>query len=376
MRIETQSIHAGEKHETGHRAVTAPIYPSTIYRHRANSHEPAGHVYTRASNPNRESLEELLTTLEHGKRAAAFSSGMAASTAVFQALEPGVHVVLPEDVYHGTRELLTGLMKRWMLDTSFVDMTDLTKVNEALKANTRLIWIETPSNPMLHITDIRKVCEIASSRNITVCADNTWASPILQNPLDLGVDLVMHSSTKYLSGHSDILSGAVITKNENGIFENIRSIQQISGAVPSPFDCWLLQRSIKTLPYRMRGHCENAGRIAGFLQGHPKVERVFYPGLESHPGHEIARSQMNGFGGMVSFQIKGSGIDALKITSSTKIIANATSLGGVESLWEQRVRSEADDTKTPENLIRLSVGLEHPEDLIEDIIKGLGSMIS
>ncbi|MEX2403632.1 MAG: aminotransferase class I/II-fold pyridoxal phosphate-dependent enzyme [Balneolales bacterium] len=367
MRIETKSIHAGAKNDTDNRAVTAPIYPSTIYRHKDDSADPAGHVYTRASNPNRESLEELLTVLEQGKKAAAFASGMAASTAIFQALEPGVHVILPLDVYHGTRELLTGLMKRWNLDTSFVDMTDLDKVGSAIQHNTRLIWIETPSNPMLHITDIKKVCELASSRDITVCVDNTWSSPALQNPLDLGANLVMHSSTKYLSGHSDILSGAVVTKEENEIFENIRSIQQISGAVPSPQDCWLLQRSIKTLPYRMRGHCGNAGKIAVFLNDHPKVERVFYPGLQSHPGHLIAQSQMSDYGGMISFQIKGTGNDAMKITSSAKIITNATSLGGVESIWEQRVRSEAENTQTPANLIRLSVGLEHPDDLIEDI---------
>ncbi|MEX2395593.1 MAG: PLP-dependent transferase [Balneolales bacterium] len=371
MRIETEAIHGGERVDTDNRSVTAAIYPSTIYRHHDDSGEPAGHVYTRASNPNRESLEELLTVLEHGKKTAAFSSGMAASTTVFQALEPGMHVIIPEDVYHGTRELITGLMKRWKLESSFVDMTDPDKIAGTVQDNTRLIWIETPSNPMLHITDIKKVCELASSRNITVCVDNTWASPALQNPLNLGADLVMHSSTKYLSGHSDILSGAVITKQENELFSNIRAIQQNSGAVPSPNDCWLLQRSIKTLPYRMRGHCGNARRVATFLNEHPKVERVYYPGLESHSGHHIARSQMSDFGGMISFQVKGSGDDALKVTSAARLIANATSLGGVESIWEQRIRSEAEDTQTPPNLIRLSVGLEHPDDLIEDIDNAL-----
>ncbi|MEX0685439.1 MAG: PLP-dependent transferase [Balneolales bacterium] len=370
MHIETLSIHGGEKLDENARSVTSPIYPSTIFRHQ-DTLDNAGHVYTRASNPNRDNLEDLLTELEHGQHAAAFSSGMAATTAVFQSLEPGAHVILPQDVYHGTRVLLTGLMKRWNLHASFVDMTSPEALQEAIKETTRLIWIETPSNPMLHITDIKKVSEIGSDHNIIVCSDNTWASPALQNPLELGADLVMHSSTKYLSGHSDILSGAIISNEDSEIFRNIRSIQQTSGAVPSPFDCWLLQRSIKTLPYRMRGHCENAGKIARFLNDHLKVEQVYYPGLESHSGHAIAKSQMKGFGGMISFRIKGNADEALRVTSSSRIIANATSLGGVESLWEQRIRSEAENSKTPANLIRISVGLEHPDDLIEDIDRAL-----
>ncbi|MEX0928363.1 MAG: aminotransferase class V-fold PLP-dependent enzyme, partial [Balneolales bacterium] len=307
MHIETQSIHAGEKTDVNARSVTSPVYPSTMFRHQDEAGGPSGYIYTRASNPNRDNLEQLLATLEHGSQAAAFASGMAASTAVFQSLDPGAHVMVSDDVYHGTRLLLTGLMKRWNLESSFVDTTDPQQIRESIQKTTRLIWIETPSNPMLHITDLEKIAEIASAHNIIVSVDNTWASPALQNPLDHGADLVMHSATKYLSGHSDILSGAVITKAESPIFDRIRAIQGGSGAVPSPFDCWLLQRSIKTLAYRMRGHSENAGKVARFLEAHPVVEQVYYPGLPSHPGHDIATRQMSGYGGMISFSIKGNG---------------------------------------------------------------------
>lgn len=371
MKFETRSIHAGEREDPGTGSVISPVYPSTIFRHEDDESRSAEFVYTRAANPNRSNLETLVASLENGKNAAAFSSGMAATAAVFQSLEPGDHVIVSDDLYHGTRVLLNDIMKRWKLDTSYVDTTDPDNIIKAANTKTRLVWIETPTNPMLHITDIKKVCELAREQYWMVCVDNTWASPVLQNPLNLGADLVMHSATKYLSGHSDILAGVVITKEESEFFARIRSIQVGGGAVPSSFDCWLLQRSIKTLQYRMRGHCENAGRIAEFLKGHPVIEDVFYPGLPSHPGHDIAKKQMNGFGGMVSFMVKGSGDDAMRITSSADLIANATSLGGVESLWEQRVRSEPEGTQVSPRLIRLSVGLEHPDDLIADIDKAL-----
>ncbi|HEY0899260.1 MAG TPA: PLP-dependent transferase, partial [Sphingobacteriaceae bacterium] len=232
---------------------------------------------------------------------------------------------------------------------------------------TRLLWIESPSNPLLKISDIQAICKIARSRGLMVACDSTFATPILQQPLEMGVDIIMHSTTKYLSGHSDVLGGALITKSDNDFWKRIRSIQELSGAVPSPFDCYLTVRGIKTLPYRMRGHVEHAGKLSEFLKNHPMVEKVYYPGLLDHPGYEIANNQMKGPGGMLSFLIRGGAEEALKLVKSVKVFTNATSLGGVESLMEQRASAEGPDTKTPPNLIRVSVGLENIDDLIEDL---------
>jgi cystathionine gamma-synthase len=290
---------------------------------------------------------------------------------VFQALEPGDHVLVPSDVYAGNRSLIKKVMQPWNLEADFIDMTDLDNINGALRDGTRLIWVETPSNPLMNITDIQAVCELAQKNDLLTCVDNTWPSPVNQLPLRLGADLVLHSTTKYFGGHSDILGGAVVAKQRAGIFERIRQVQQLAGAVPSPRDCWLLCRSTRTLSYRMRGHNEHAVQLAGYLQGHHRVKKVFFPGIETHPGHEIAKKQMTGFGGMISFLIDGNADDALTIVAGSKIIKRATSLGGVESTWEHRRSSEGKGSVAPENLIRISVGLEHPNDLIEDLERAL-----
>lgn len=262
-------------------------------------------------------------------------------------------------------------MVRWGLESSFIDMTSVETIEEHIRPNTRLIWIETPSNPLMRITDIRAVAELAKSRNLLTVADNTWPTPVNQLPLELGVDLVLHSTSKYFGGHSDILGGAVIAKKEDDFFERVRLNQKMGGAVPSPQDCWMLSRSTRTLAYRMRGHNEHAAKVAEFLTNHPKIADVYYPGLASHRGHEIAQKQMSGFGGMISFIVDGDQKESIEIVGRSKLIKRATSLGGVESTWEHRQSSEGEGSVTPENLIRISVGLEHPDDIIEDLEQAL-----
>ena len=303
----------------------------------------------------------------------AFSSGSAATMSVFQALKPGDHVIAPDDVYHGTSHMLKSIMKDWQLDFSFVDTTDIESIKSAIKSNTRMIFIETPSNPLLKITDIKSVADLAHDHDAIAVCDNTWATPILQRPFELGIDLIVHSNTKYMGGHSDVLGGAVIAKEMNDFSERIKNIQTSAGAVPSPFDSWLVLRGIQTLPYRMRGHCENAMKVAQFLKTVPNVSKINYPGLEEHPGHNIANQQMSLFGGMISFQIKGDRTDAMQLVTRTKVFKRATSLGGVESLIEHRASVEQPDTKTPQNLIRVSVGLEHSDDLIKDLDEALNN---
>jgi cystathionine gamma-synthase len=313
-------------------------------------------------------LESVLASLESAAACAAFSSGAAAITAVFQALKPGDEVLISDDVYSGTRAIANLIMTQWQLHIRYVQPENM--LAEATPA-TRLLWLETPSNPMLRIADIKSIATAARARGILTLVDNTWATPLLQQPLLLGADLVVHSATKYLGGHSDILGGAVMAADVEGIFKQIRIIQTFGGAVPSPFDCWLLVRSIKTLPLRLERQVANAQRIASFLEGHPLVEKVFYPGLASHPNYDLAQTQMRGPGAMISFQVKGGRAEALKTVGAAKLIIHATSLGGVESTWEQRATSEGPLSQTPQNLIRLSVGAEHVEDLMADISQAL-----
>lgn len=369
--IETTAIHAGMEPDNEFRSVVPPVYPSTIFEHPDSGLDHNAFSYTRHDNPNRSRLEKMLAQLEGGSEAAAFSSGMAASAAVFQALKPGDHVLGPLDLYHGTRSQLVRMAGEWNLECDFTDMTNIDAFAGSVRENTRLIWVETPSNPLLQIVDLEALARLAKEKNCMVCADNTWATPVLQRPLELGIDLVMHSTTKYLGGHSDLLGGAVIGIS-GSFFERIRNNQRMMGAVPSPFDCWMLQRSIHTLPYRMRGHCENAAKIAGYLAGHPRIETVYYPGLDSHPGHDIAARQMSGFGGMLSFLYRGDAKETLAVVGRSRLITRATSLGGVESTWEHRYSSEGPESPTPRNLVRLSVGLEHPDDLLEDLEQALG----
>lgn len=343
------------------------IEMSTIYEHRKGVHKEGDRKYTRLSNPNRDQLENVIKELESGEHCAAFSSGMAAISSVFQAIESGAHVLVPDDVYFGTRKLVWEFAERWNLDVDFIDMTDLDVVQSSLKENTKFIWIETPSNPRLMITDVVEVSKLAKSKGAIVAVDNTWPTPYNMRPLELGADVVVHSTTKYLGGHSDILGGAVITKGNKELFEKIRTVQVVQGAVPSPQDSWLLSRSIRSFPYRMRAHNENARKVASFLSKHPKVKVVYYPGLESHPGHKIAKAQMDDFGGMISFLVEGGADTAIKIVAASEMIKAATSLGGIESIWEHRKSSEGENSPTPDNLIRLSVGLEHVDDIIKDL---------
>jgi len=371
MKIETIAIHAGNSSDTNTKAVVQPITLSTTFERAEDGSYPAGYIYTRASNPNRTSLENVLAKLEGGEEGCAFSSGNAAGAAVFQSLEPGSHIIAPEDMYHGLKALMNEVFGR-TLDMSFINLSDIKALEKTIKPHTtKLIWIETPSNPLLKISDIQAICELAHQHQITVCCDNTFATPVFQRPLDLGADLVMYSSTKYFGGHSDVLGGALITKTKNEQWEKIKSIQTLSGAVPSPFDCYMTVRGLKTLPYRMRGHAENAMKIAAFLKDHPKIEDVFYPGLSSHPQHDIAKKQMSAFSGMLSFTLKDGEAEARRVANSLKIIVQATSLGGVESLIEHRASVEGPHTKTPFNLLRLSVGLENIEDLISDLEQAL-----
>jgi len=371
MRFETRAIHAGFDIENHSRSIIPPLEPATNFEHAKGGSKEGDFKYTRHANPNRLQWENVLAELEEGQAAAAFSSGMAAATAVFQSLQPGDHIIVPYDMYTGNRQLIKRLMQPWALEADFVDMSEPQNVADAIRESTRLIWVETPSNPLLNITDISAVRDIADKHNILICVDNTWATPVNQLPLKLGVDLVLHSTSKYFGGHSDILGGAIIARDEDGIFKRIREIQKMAGAVPSPRDCWLLARSARTLSYRMKGHNKHAAILADFLNQHPAVEQVFYPGLQSHSGHEIVQKQMRGFGGMISFLIKGHADDALKMVAGSRLIKRATSLGGVESTWEHRQSSEGEGSKAPENLIRISVGLEHPDDLTEDLEQAL-----
>lgn len=378
MNPETIAARASHHVDPATGAILAGIQPSTTFERDADGSYPTGNVYSRIGNPTRQQLEDVLASLEGGDVCAAFSSGSAATAAVFQSLSAGDHVIVPADCYHGTANLLRDIFARWNLESTFVDATDPDEVKQAIKSNTKLVWVETPSNPMLKISDISAIADIAHKAGATCVCDNTWATPLLQRPLDLGADLVVHSTTKYLGGHSDVLGGAVIAQNSlsnnrtGTAFNLIKEIQGTYGAVPSAFDCWLLLRGIRTLHLRMRAHCENAGQIARFLSDHPKVEAVHYPGLPSHPGHAIAAKQMKDFGGMLSLQISGGSDEAMRVAGDLKLFTRATSLGGTESLIEHRASIEGPDTATPDNLLRMSVGIEHVDDLLEDLSQALG----
>ncbi len=373
MKIETRAVHAGRRIDPATGAVTPPIHLSTTFERTAEGEYPLGFSYSREDNPNRRALEECLADLEGGKEALAFSSGLAVVSAVAQGLEPGDHIAAPDDVYWGLRKVLGNVFGKAGLETSYVDMTKLDEVRAALRPTTRLIWVETPSNPLMKVTDLAAIAGLARSaapNAITVC-DGTFATPVLQRPLDCGIDMVAHSTTKYLSGHSDVVGGALITRHPNYLFERARLAQHYGGAVPSPFDCWLSLRGIDTLPYRMRGHCENAARIAKCLREHPRVEAVHYPGLSDHPGHEIAARQMSAFGGMLSFQVRGGRAEAMAVAARCRLFIRATSLGGAHSLIEHRASVEGPQSRTPQNLLRVSVGLEHADDLLEDLQQAL-----
>jgi len=370
MQIETIAIHAGNKNDKETGAVIQPITMSTTFLREADGSYPSGYIYSRSANPNRTQLENVLAKLENGADAAAFSSGNAAAMSVFQSLEPSTHIICPDDMYHGLRNQLKNLFAG-VLEFDFIDVNDDKVLWNHIRPNTVLIWLETPSNPLLKVTDIEKVVAIAKKQNIKVAVDNTFATPVCQQPLALGADLVMHSSTKYFGGHSDLMGGALITAEKSDWWQKIRDVQGYGGAIPSPMDCYYLVRSIKTLPYRVKGHVQNAQLLAKYLEKHPKIESVMYPGLQSHPQHQIAKSQMRYYGGMLSFCVKGGAKDAIMVISKLKLFTVATSLGGVETLIEHRASVEGPDTKTPQNLLRVSVGLEHIDDLIADMEQAL-----
>ena len=370
-KFETLAVHAGHSVDIGTGAVTEAIHLSTTFERDADGGYSRGFLYSRNHNPNRNGLEAALAALEGGAAGAAFGSGLAAVTAIFQGLMPGDHVIAPVDIYHGTANVLKHLFAKWGVTASFVDMTNLDGVRNALSPQTKIIWIETPSNPLLQCVDIAAIAEIAYRHGARAIADNTFASPVLQRPLALGCDMVMHATTKYLGGRSDVLGGAVVSRLDDEQFAQLRTAQLFGGAVPSPFDCWLVMRSLPTLPYRMQAHCANAQKVAEFLQRHAKVSVVHYPGLPDNPFHAVASRQMSCFGGMLSFEVKGGKDAAMALAAHVEIFTRATSLGGVESLIEHRASIEGPESKTPQGLLRVSVGLENADDLIDDLSSAL-----
>ena len=365
-KFATLAIKSVENHFESSEPVSTPIYLSSTYKRSSDGSYNNDLVYSRSDNPNRSIVEKSIAQLENGKYSFAFSSGMAAINAVFQSLKCGDHIILPNDIYYAIKKLLEQVFKRWKLTFDFVDMSDLKAIEKAIKVSTVLVWVESPSNPQLKISDIEAISNIAHKNNAICCVDNTWATPVLQNPLRLGADIVMHSSTKYFGGHSDVIGGALVLNNEK-LADKIKDIQVLSGAVPSPFDCWLIARGIQTLHLRITKQSENAYKLAQFFKNHSKVEKVLYPGFESHPQHLLAKKQQkNGFGAMLSVLIKGSEKEVFKISTQLKYFTTATSLGGVESLVEHRKSVEGTNNTTPNNLLRISLGIEHIDDLIED----------
>ena len=375
MRIETLAARAGHAIDPSTGAVTPPIHLSTTFERERDGSYRQGHVYARTSNPGRQLLESALAQLEGGTSAIAFSSGLAATHAVFQALGPGDHVLVPEDAYYGTLRLVREIFGPWGLESDACDMSDLAAIERLLRPNTKVLWIETPSNPLLRVVDIAALASIAHRVGARCVVDNTWATPLLQRPFELGADVVMHSTTKYLGGHSDLIGGALVVRTDDEYATRLRTLQGLGGAVPSPFDCWLLVRGMRSLSWRMRGHCENAHAVARFLAGHAAIEAVHYPGLPSHPGHAIAARQMRAFGGMLSIQVRGGEQAAIDLTNRLELFTRATSLGGPESLIEHRASVEGPTTISPRNLLRVSVGLENVEDLIEDLGRALETVI-
>lgn len=371
MRIETLAVKTGMDPDGTSRAIAPPITLSTTFERGEDGSYPGGFDYSRSGNPNRAVLEAALAALEGGPEAVAFPSGMAATFAVIFSLSPGDHVVAADDAYYGTGVLLRDLFAERGIEASFVDMTDLDAVRSAMRPNTRLVWMETPSNPLIRISDIEAIAGIAREGGAISCCDNTWATPLLQRPLDLGMDLVMHSTTKYFGGHSDVTGGAVIVRESGGTLEALRKTQKDGGLVPSPFDAWLTRRGLESLAARMAMHCSNAMELARFLDAHPRVARVYYPGLRDDPGHALAARQMSDFGGMLSFDVAGGREEAFAVAANVKVIARATSLGGTHSLIEHRASVEGAATRAPENLLRMSVGLEHVDDLKEDLDRAL-----
>jgi cystathionine gamma-synthase len=373
MKLETLAVHAGREPDPSTGAVREPIHLATTFERGADGNYPHGYNYSRTGNPNRSALEQAVAALEGGHEAVAFASGSAATLAVFTLAAAGGRVVCSSDCYHGTAKQLREILPRWGGSAEFVDTTDLDATRRALEPGATLLWVETPSNPLLRVSDVAALAGLARAHGALLGCDNTFASPVLQQPLGLGADLVMHSTTKYLGGHSDVLGGIVVAREAGAPLERLRDFQGTGGGVPSPFDCWLLLRSLPTLPLRVRQQAANALAVARFLAADPRVERVHYPGLENHPGHALAGRQMlGGYGAVVSFQVPGDARQALAVAARAKLFTRATSLGGVESLIEHRASVEGPLSRTPPNLLRTSIGLEHEADLVADLDQALG----
>jgi cystathionine gamma-synthase len=374
MRFETRAVHAGQEPESAFGAVNVPIYQTSTYA-QPEVGKPKRFDYARTGNPTREALETVLASLEGGKHGLSFASGMAAEATLLLTLRPGDHVLLANDVYGGTYRLLARVLADWGVAHDVVDMTDLAAFRSAVRDETRVVWVETPTNPLLKVIDIAAAAELAHGAAAMCVVDNTFATPYLQRPLELEADVVVHSVTKYLGGHSDLVGGAVVT-NDDALADRLAFLQNAVGAVPGPMDCYLALRGVKTLALRMEAHCRGARRIAEFLSQHPRVTRVHFPGIPGHPGFEVAVRQMKDFGGMVSFEV-GSKDEAVRVVQRTKLFFLAESLGGVESLIEvpapmTHASVSGSPLAVPDNLIRLSVGIEHPDDLVADLEQALG----
>lgn len=377
--FETLAIHAGQEPEATTGAVVVPIFQTSTYVQEGLGKPKLGYDYSRADNPTRKAYEDCIAALENGRFGTSYGSGMAAINNCMYLLKSGDEVIVGDDTYGGTFRFFTKVMDSFGIVPRFVDTTDLSTVEAAFTDKTRMVWIETPSNPLLKLSDLRALADLSRSRNAYLVVDNTFMSPYFQKPLDLGAHIVVHSATKYLGGHSDVIGGALVTNDEE-IHERMKFCQKSVGAIPGPFDAWLTLRSLKTLAIRMRAHEENAGKLARFLEAHPQVERTIYPGLASHPHHELAKQQMSGFGGMISFVAKGGLDKARHILESTKIFALAESLGGVESLIEHPAimthasipKERREEIGVHDGLIRLSVGIETYQDLENDLAQALG----
>jgi cystathionine gamma-synthase len=371
MHPESLLAHAGYDGDSETSAVIPPIHLATTFAREAESSMPGEFFYSRASNPTRQAFESLMTRLEEGEQSFAFSSGMAASAAVFACLYPGARVILPSDMYFGVRKLANDHLARWGVVLDVVDMKDLDATAEAIHAGCDLVWIETPSNPMVDIVDIAAISRLARDAGAVSVVDGTWTTPLIQKPLDLGAHAVVHSATKYLSGHSDVLGGVVVVGHDFPWPDVLKSHQQTVGSVMDPFSAWLAMRGMRTLAIRLASQCHNAMALSAMLAATQGVERVHYPGLKTHAGHELAARQMRAFGGMLSFEVEGGRDRAMEVVRRCRLFKAATSLGGTESLIEHRASIEENST-TPEGLIRVSAGIEHSEDLLHDLARALG----
>jgi cystathionine gamma-synthase len=377
-RLETQSVHAGRVVDLGTGAVAPPIHLSTTFERDADGTYPRGFAYTTFNNPNRQWLEEAINELEGGACAIASATGMAAISSALSALKPGERVIVSRDLFQGTARFINDQLKGWGIEADIVDTTEPDQVAAAISPATRMIWIDTPSNPLVRTTDISAISAIARTKGIFVAVDSTFATFVHQRPLALGADVVVYAATKYMAGHSDVVSGLAVFREKGHLYERSRAFQINVGLSPSPFDCWLVHRGLKTLPLRMRAHSANALAVALFLSTHPRVERVYYPGLQADPGHAVAKRQMSGgFGGMLSVTVHGGRQAAMAVAARVKIFTRAASLGGVESLIEHRAsspiqtRGQGTGFAVSDNLLRVSVGIEHADDLIADFDQAL-----